>query len=392
MFDTAKPHRPDPHAAIPIPEMTATQCLEVITHAQEVKSHYDAREAQALARFAELRQPTQRGSELAEGARDEVAMELGVSPHTAAAKILQARSLVTRLPATITALSDGKIDYKRAMSMNDLTDVLSNEDAQEVEQRVLAGGRRPNPTKFRDAVRYQVLKADPEGAERRRAEARLNRGVTSAPGNDSISRLTARLTAEECAAAHQRITLLAQRAKTPDKTMAECRADVLMDLIMGQDSERVDVQVHVTVPMTTLMGLNDHPGEISGYGPITADHARELARNATWRRVITDPTGLILETSPRRYPSPTLANHVGGSNGRCRLTGCTAPVEDSRLPSPGGAIAPGTVHPERRLCRFHKAVSSGISAEASAANLAGSAATDSPAFATIPEQRNVPPY
>jgi hypothetical protein len=42
------------------------------------------------------------------------------------------------------------------------------------------------------------------------------------------------------------------------------------------------------------VGLNEHPGELSGYGPITAAHARELARHATWRRVLTQGNGKII--------------------------------------------------------------------------------------------------
>jgi hypothetical protein len=322
-------------------------------------------------------------------------MELGVSPQTAATRILQARSLVTRLPATVAALSDGKIDYKRALSMNDLTTVLSAKDALVVEQRVLDGGRRANPTKFRDAVRYQVIKADPAGAEQRRTEARLNRNVTIMPCGDSMSRLTARLAAEEAVAAHQRITVLAKRAKTPDRTLAQCRADVLMDLILGKDSDRVEVQVLVTAPMATLMGFSNHPGEISGYGPINAEHARELAKNATWRRVIIDPSGLIQETSPRRYPSPLLADHIRSRDDTCRLTGCNAPVEEVAASPRGGSTQSGQAAlAKSTLCKFHNAMSEPNNSGIDLPMEGGFASTaeEGRTYTTIPEQRGAPPY
>jgi uncharacterized protein DUF222 len=308
MCNNPETSAPANQAATPVAEMTTEQCLDVIVHAESMKAHYDAQKVQALARLAELRRPTRWGADLADGARDEVAIEIGVSPQSATTQILQAHSLVTRLPGTMKALSTGQIDYKRALSINDLTSTLSNEAALVVEQRVLAGGRRSNPTKFRDAVRYQVVRSDPKAAEQRRAEARQHRNVTFMPSNDSMGQLTARLTAEETVAAHRRITVLARQAKTSDRTLAQRRADVLMELILGKNAESVEVQVNVTVPMTTLMKLNEHPGEISGYGPITAEHARELARNATWRRIITDPAGRVLDFSPRRYPSPDSTN------------------------------------------------------------------------------------
>jgi hypothetical protein len=48
--------------------------------------------------------------------------------------------------------------------------------------------------------------------------------------------------------------------------------------------------VHVDVAMTldTLLGLQDDPAYLSHYGPITADLARNLARQATFRCVIVD--------------------------------------------------------------------------------------------------------
>ena len=35
--------------------------------------------------------------------------------------------------------------------------------------------------------------------------------------------------------------------------------------------------IHLTLPITTLLGLDDHPGEAPGYGPLHADTARLLA-------------------------------------------------------------------------------------------------------------------
>lgn len=61
--------------------------------------------------------------------------------------------------------------------------------------------------------------------------------------------------------------------------------------------------VHVTVAATTLLGLDDEPAELGGYGPIPASVARELAQEGTWRRILTDPTtGTVVETRPRHVP------------------------------------------------------------------------------------------
>jgi len=53
----------------------------------------------------------------------------------------------------------------------------------------------------------------------------------------------------------------------------------------------------VTIPLTTLLGLTDHPGEAAGYGPIDAALARVIAAQAaanpatTWCLTLTDQDG-----------------------------------------------------------------------------------------------------
>lgn len=55
--------------------------------------------------------------------------------------------------------------------------------------------------------------------------------------------------------------------------------------------------VNLTVPLETLLGLADRPGEVVGFGPLHADTARELAtsmsahRATRWNVIITDPSG-----------------------------------------------------------------------------------------------------
>jgi hypothetical protein len=139
-----------PPANIPIETMTANQCLDGLIGAQKNIAFWNARNARLMARFAELRK--ENGSDLAEGAAEEIAIELAMNPHTAATHLNQAHDLVTRLPATTAALEAGEIDYVRAKAMNDLTEVLTDAQARRVEEKVLAFGRRVNPGRFRPTM------------------------------------------------------------------------------------------------------------------------------------------------------------------------------------------------------------------------------------------------
>ena len=61
--------------------------------------------------------------------------------------------------------------------------------------------------------------------------------------------------------------------------------------------------VNVAVPFTTLLGIDDEPGVLHGYGVIHPVVARRIAADATWRRLLTDPaTGAVRDYGPRDTP------------------------------------------------------------------------------------------
>jgi hypothetical protein len=201
---------PNPPVGIPITEMSASECLDGLVDVDKQIAALQARRLRILARFGELRPANRPGVTFADGAREEVSIEIGVSPDAALAQIAQAEDLVTRLPGTVSALAAGDIDFRRALAMRDCTGVLSVEDAGLVERRVLAYGPRANPSKFRDAVRHHVKKVDPTSAERRRQEALDQRDVLHYADEDGTGQVTAILSAEEARLTQDRIDKLAR--------------------------------------------------------------------------------------------------------------------------------------------------------------------------------------
>jgi hypothetical protein len=57
------------------------------------------------------------------------------------------------------------------------------------------------------------------------------------------------------------------------------------------------------VPVQTLMGIDDAPGQLLGYGPIPAAVARAVAAapDSVWRRMLTDPAGNLVDLSTDTY-------------------------------------------------------------------------------------------
>ena len=75
--------------------------------------------------------------------------------------------------------------------------------------------------------------------------------------------------------------------------------------------------IEVRIGLSTLLGLDDHPAELPGWGPIAAEHARAVIarqRAAEWRFAIVDDHGYLVlggltraRPRPPRPPTPDIA-------------------------------------------------------------------------------------
>lgn len=120
------------------------------------------------------------------------------------------------------------------------------------------------------------------------------------------------------------------------------------------------MEVHVTVAASTLLGLDDLPAELSRYGAISAQQAREIARDATWRRILTNDQGQTVLVGSNTYkPGRVLARTVQHRDQTCTFPGCSVPAMrcdldhivayDPDLPAIEQTVA-ANLH---SLCRYH---------------------------------------
>jgi len=91
--------------------------------------------------------------------------------------------------------------------------------------------------------------------------------------------------------------------------------------------------VQILMPYSTLTGADDQPCELVGYGPLPADAAREIAADAVWKRLLTDPaTGALLDYGRTTYrPPAALADHVRARDVYCRFPTCRRRALDADL-------------------------------------------------------------
>jgi Domain of unknown function (DUF222) len=200
-----------------------------------------------------------------------------------------------------------------------------------VAETLLTKADRQTGPQLRAAARHAVLAADPASAQQRHGRARAGRGLQPPqPEPDGMASALLRMSAEDMAALFTAVDAAARHIKTTDpddpRTLEQVRADILADLgwsalqaghlgccnpACGHVAHRLGerrgraAHVGVTVPISTLLGIDDHPAHLHGYGPITADVARRLAANGTWRRLLTDPaSGALLDYGTTRYTPP----------------------------------------------------------------------------------------
>jgi hypothetical protein len=96
---------------------------------------------------------------------------------------------------------------------------------------------------------------------------------------------------------------------------------------------RPGAEVRLTIAASTLLGLDDAPADLDGYGPIDAVRARALADGGIWRRIVTDPTtGQVLDVGRQRYRPPAgLVEFVRTRDTTCAAPGCTVPARSADL-------------------------------------------------------------
>lgn len=298
--------------------------------------------------------------------REEVGLALGLAPATAGGRLAVAASLQDRLPAVLAALCAGRIGYLHALVLVEETVRLDPGRAAAVADGLLPAAEGTPVGRLRRLARRAAIAADPPAAEQARRVAVADRRVDYRALPDGMAELRAVLPAEDAATVDTALDALAERDAGPDeqRPRAARRADALTELaaaaLADPDLPRrhgAPPMVRVTVPLDTLLGRAEEPGDLAGYGPVTADAARRLAATGILQRLLTDPqSGTVLDYGRTTYRPPgPLADHVIARDGTCRFPQCSRPAERCDLDHtvPFHAGGPTSHDNLTALCRHH---------------------------------------
>jgi len=316
--------------------LTATERVDALVVLEQQRAWLDGMQQQLLAEVAVHDTSTEKW------AREEVAAALGLAPVTAGSRLKNAEQLCTRLPATLDALLAGRITGLKATAITEASYVLADSLLPAFEHRVLKRAPEQTLAQLRQSVKRAVLRFDPASAEQRRQRAVEDRCVRISDAGDGMAWLTALLPAPQAQACYAKLDAGARLAPPQDpRTLDQLRADLFVDAVLtglsGQLPTKHGLQpnISVIVSLETLAGVEDEPGWLDGYGPVTADTARELAsdQTGTWRRLIIDPIfGQVIDYGTTRYRPPKhLTELVIAREGTCVFPPCNRPARSCEL-------------------------------------------------------------
>jgi Domain of unknown function (DUF222) len=311
--------------------LSAADRIDLVTALQEQKNWIEALQARVLAEIDAV------DTSKLNLSQEAVSLALKVPLRTAQRMLKTGRTLVRELPQTLALLAGGEISERHAQLITETAWRLDPELVAEFEDRVIERAADQTVSQLRQSASRAALALDPATAQQRHLRALADRRVGFQPAEDGMAELPVLVGATEGQLIFTRLTAAAILFPAEDvRTMDQKRADLLVDAVLSGLPQQAlpELQgrrpsIQVVVCADTLLQLDDEPAHLVGYGPITAETARQLAadESGTWRRLLTDPdTGQLLDISADRYrPSQRLRDYVSARDGVCAFPTCNQP-------------------------------------------------------------------
>ncbi|OBB87726.1 HNH endonuclease signature motif containing protein, partial [Mycobacterium sp. 852002-30065_SCH5024008] len=342
--------------------------IERIAELETVKSAAAAGQARAAAALDAARRASEAAAGVpaarrGRGVAGEVALARRDSPARGGRHLGFATALVHEMPHTLAALERGALSEWRATLIVRESACLDIEDRRALDAELcadpasLAGMGDARVAAAAKAVAYRL---DPHAVVERAAKAEQERTVTIRPAPDTMTYLTALLPVAQgvsvCAA-------LRREADTrgDGRSRGQVMADTLVERVTGRSATvPTPIAVNLVLSDETLLGGDDAPADISGYGPIPAAVARSMISRAvtdrrsraTLRRLYAHPRAgalVAMESRARIFPRG-LAEFIGLRDQRCRTPYCDAPIRHRDHAQPWADGGPTTADNGLGLC------------------------------------------
>lgn len=323
----------------------------------------------------------------------EFAAALRISDRTVQRRMADATWLAERFPLVWEAQGEGRISAAHARVVCEAGEHLDDAASRAAySAQMIAFAETEAPSRVARMARRVAERFQPRSIDERHRDARKKRSLWVKDVGDGMSQLGMLGPSALVHGAFDRLTQMARsmqqhepeqqpqrereqeqeqeqeqvQGQADPRTLAQLRNDLAFDLLLtgaplghdrpGGSLAAIRGSVSITVPVTTLMGVDTTPAELNGRVPIDPVTARRLAGAASgWDRVLTHPvTGALLAVD-RYRPGPDLRRHLRARDQRCRFPTCGYPPADCDIDhhhdaALGGATAESNLG---HLCRRH---------------------------------------
>ncbi|MGE2723182.1 DUF222 domain-containing protein [Mycolicibacterium pulveris] len=322
-------------------EAALVECIAELEHLKSVAAAGQARLTVALDQKRRAREEAEGvpAANRCRGLASEIALARHDSPNRGSRHLGFAKALVYEMPHTLAALEAGTLSEWRATLIVRESACLTVEDRGKLDARMCADQSElegKGDKRIAAAAKAIAYELDPQAVVDRAVRAERERTVTTRPAPDNMVYVTALLPLT------QGISVYAALRRQADTTFdgrprGQVMADTLVERVTGQPADvPTPIAVDLVVTDETLLGDDQTPARVPGYGPIPAAIARRLASNAiaderskaTLRRLYRHPSSgalVAMESRARLFPK-ALAKFIALRDDTCRTPYCDAPI------------------------------------------------------------------
>jgi len=346
-------------ATLPItelaPGMSERELVDEIRALEDAKARICAAQAELSIRLDQTVRARHEQARIPDARRGrDVAGLVGFARRESPAKgsrLLGLAHALTEQPHTLAAMKAGVLSEWRAILISRETACLSREDRALVDEEIsapTADGAYPfdgwGDKRLTAETQKLVYAVDPAAVVNRRAKAEADRRVSMRPAPDTMAQLSALLPAAQGVAVWATLTRVADQARSAGdpRSRGQVMADTIVERITGQTTAAaVPITVNVVISDQTLLGHDQQPAWLQGYGPIPAEVLDPASLTALRRLYATPSTGALvgMESVAREFPAG-LARLIDLRDRTCRTPYCDAPIrhhdhaEDHHLGGP----------------------------------------------------------
>jgi hypothetical protein len=273
--------------------LEAEQLVDMLAHVESARAHG-------------LEHSVATGHTAAQAAAHDLSLALGVAPGTVVARLAQARRVRGLLPTVWQWFLNGSFGHHHVVVIDaQLQRLTLPASPARLDERIARYAAEHTVAQTRRWLARQVERLEAEAAAARHRRARADRHVRVTAAGDGMAWLSALVPEIDAHAVAQRIDTEVRSAPRDARTHDQRCADLFTGLLLGSPDPDdphggTSTVIGITVPVTSLMGLSDTPGELadrSASVPAALVREKAVEPGTVFLRLLTDPHGHLLDAT-----------------------------------------------------------------------------------------------